>query len=428
MAFDARLLTILFAAALTALGHRSFKTLLNPVSALVAPLGLALLAEAILLPKSPFGVRAAAVLVSASSAYAAGALIGRRPAEPVGLRFEVNRNTLSPRMLLVVAGVCAMLVVLGARQARSIYDSAGVGFVQNGVFDRSRVIDALGGTGDELVIRVIQAFVFPACILICFFWLSKQQFRVPIAATYVIGVLLLSLALRARLIAVLAVLLATAVLLLASGRRRIVRRAIPIVILGPLVLFFLFSRVSDARYGNDPNRRDTQEDFIYATVGGPAGLAIALSNEQPVVLLGGTGEHVRGQSISGLLSLVGRSRVLGTFSPVYVSESEASQINLYTGAWILMWDVGFIGMLVVMGLLGLAARAAFRRLFTRPTPGALLATANLMFLMFCYPIALISYYNLWWGTWLLIPILNRMFRIRLDQPGAKATSELLAID
>jgi hypothetical protein len=422
--FDARLLTIAFCGLLAVVGHRSYKTLLNPISALVAPLAAALATEAVFLPRSPVGVRAAAVLVGAVSAFRAGALVGARPSNPTGLHFELNRKMLSRNMLLSLAGVSALLVVLGAQVVRNIYDSAGVGFVGNGVFDRSLVVDAISGTTQELVVRAVTAFVFPAGTLVCLFWLSRQRFRGAVAGTYALGVVLLSLAVRARLAGVLALILVGCLLLLASGRRRVVRRAIPLLVLGPVLVFALFNQVAHDRYGSAGSGRDTNEDFLYATVGGPAGLAVAMTNEQPVTLLGSPTEHVRGQSIAGLLSIVGPARVLGGFTPVYVEQTAASQINVYTGAWALMWDVGKIGMLFVMGLLGLATNMSFRRLFTRPSAGALLATANLCFLLVCFPISFISTYNLWWGLWLLVPIVNRMFRVRLDKPTPRRAPEL----
>jgi oligosaccharide repeat unit polymerase len=408
----ARALAALLSLGLASVAHRHYRTLLNPVSALTVPLGVALLLEEVFIPSAPFGLRAAAFLLSSEATFTLGALAGRVGRVPARILVRLKGGVTYQRAILVAILLSCVGLVMGARFVRGAYDATGVGYVRPGVFDRSLVIATIAGSKADYIIRAIIFAVFPVGAVIALYWLARGRLRLLATLFYALGVSLISIALRARLNAVLATTLFLVLLFLASGAKRHSYRAVVVVAIAVVAVAGLFNEVAHQRYGAAGSARGPGE-FIYSTVGGPSALSVALSQDQPVSLLSNE-HHSRGQSLAGLLSLVGRQRGLGSYTPVSVGPTESASLNIFTGAWLLKWDVGVPFTLLIMFLLGVLSRYAFRYFISRGTAGSMLATANLLFLLVCFPVSLLSTYNFWWSTFLLVPVVNRVFRLELE--------------
>lgn len=412
-----RALVAAYSLVLVALGWRHYRTGLNPISALCGPLAATLIIEQFALSDSSLGGRAAVILVAMEAAFTVGALAGPVGRPISGARILLKRG--SPKTFAAFLLVAIAVFAVGAQYTLHVYNSVPSAHSQSGLFDRSVVEANIAGSSQELLIRVVTVLQFPLAVALAFYWLIRGRGRRWLTAAYFASVAMFAFATRARLAAVLATVLLLIVIFLAQ-RGRLQRRAIPAIAVATIVIVGIFSHVADQRYGPHAHfaGHTPTRDFLYSTVGGPAAFSQVIGGYQDVQLVSYPDLHSRGQSVAGILSVVSsRARALGSFTPVYAGKDESSRINIYTGAWLLIWDLGTRLSIAMMLVLGVVARVTYRRFLTVGSPGSMIATMNILFLLVCFPVTLLSTYNLWWVLFLLVPVANRLFTVELTRSG-----------
>lgn len=412
-----RVVSIVLLVVLAFMGRRRFRQWLNPVTILCLPFAGTLAIGEFFLRGAPFGDRAALLIVGASACFALGSF-SRKPGLPTGASISMKYVSPNTRRLYPLALIATLFLLLaGVRFVRGVYDGSSVAYVGDGMYDRGLAVASLRGTAAELVVRIVTLVTLLAPYLVILPWFSRSRERFASASLYGLSVLGLSLATRSRFTSILVII--TCALLISLTRangvvrstRRHHRRSGPILLLiaTTVACFWLFSLVALARYGFKSGSQTT--DFLYATAAGPSALSAALDRSDSVEVLDGLG-----QSVAGLLDILQvRGRTLGSYSSVQLGDSDESVVNIFTGIYPLVKDVGVVLTLVLFGAGGSLGTGMHRRLSTSPSPARLVRYVNYLLLIACMPVALIASYNFWWVAWLASPLANLVFKS--DEPS-----------
>ncbi len=417
-------LAILLLAPMIWIGRVHHHNWVNPVTAMVIPMVISLAGLVIWTPGVPFGNEALVVLVGSVGLFTGGAVCINVPKPPakvtVGLVARPGRRWVSRYGALAIG---AAAIICG-RYAARIFDGSG-GQIRAGVFDRATAFNNISGTSQGLIIRGVTAFLIIGGIGLLLFFASGDRRRWIALAMYWSGFYLFTVGTRGResmFLTMLYFLVLGTFLLAPSGRAAKHSRrqglvgslALLISIVG---LVFVYNQVAKARYGVS---RGGVKDLVYSVASGPSAMSYALDNPGSVSALN---TRASGRSIAGILDVLShRTRSLGNQTSVPLSQDGDSRatVNIYTGIYILILDVGIPLTMVIMFALGVTASLLYRRLLTRPTAGLLCAYGAILLLLTSMPNTIVSQYNFWWLIFLIAPLASRFFVVEMS---ARSTAD-----
>jgi hypothetical protein len=409
-----RLLTIAVLLVLIVGARLSLRTWGNPVSALAGSFALTLSWQQAVIPDVPFGAKAALLIIVGAVALFIGTAISTS--------FVSHGDTVDLRVGIAAAHRRTVrLAVWGAVAFSFLYLAYLYKVVEiertdyiNDVFYREAFSV---GPGSGLLYRIAQLLMYVGAMVVALDAAQRGLGRKE-PLLFLAGATAQSIVLSTKFSILLILSIFAVVWTLthaASLRRLFTPRHVFVAGLLVVVGLYSFDAVTSRRAGGDARFGAT---FAYSFSGASSALSLVVDQgfrPDP--------DPIPGMTVGGLRELVGGSqRQFGVY--LYAVTLKAgeyqSSINVYTWYLPFLQDLGVVGALALVFMIGFVTGP----LFVRAREGMLSVTALvvltcLVLLLLWAPISLLSYYNFWFGLLILAPVYGALFKKR-------ATSQLSA--
>lgn len=403
-----RVTTIVLLAGLCWVGTRRFKTLINPVVIVCGPWAGMLLGQQLFGPFFPFRATAALLVCVAALAFTLGAFAVSLHS-PGALQPTEMTLRLQPHAIALWPAVSWSLVALAATSlAIFLYYGfvLGVGRVGGGGLVFYALTDAIRGTAWEWIQRLCQLTVYVAAAL--FALETVRLRRIGLRAGLFLAVVILQSWLvsnRLPTFLILSVFAVTWATMFAARLRRPALRTVGItaVVVGLALAFYWYTTAR--RHAGQLSSLTLTLDLLSVFVGPPSAFSAHLATTD--------GWHfgtLKGITIQGPLELFGLSqRGMGQFEPITPVPGLALHTNVFSGLAMILDEVGVVGAIAVMIVLGSLTTGVVSSFHRKPKMAKAAVLTSLYLLLFWLPVVLLTYYVFWTVQLLLVALLGSLF-------------------